>query len=153
MDERRAEAMHNTEAPLYPVATRGFIDWLARDFETKQAAAHAALADCRARISSMPGLHPRTVPALAKLYVALKFATDNAHDEGALTDSEVKEMLAEAWTAFTTGGIEEQAATQHETNEVERYYELNTGCPQLRTCTLSPYQIQPRYDQPHAAAV
>jgi hypothetical protein len=145
--------MHNTEAPLYPVATRGFIDWLARDFETKQAAAHAALADCRARISSMPGLHPRTVPALAKLYVALKFATDNAHDEGALTDSEVKEMLAEAWTAFTTGGIEEQAATQHETNEVERYYELNTGCPQPRTCTLSPYQIQPRYDQPRAAAV
>jgi hypothetical protein len=39
----------------------------------------------------------------------------SALEEHAMTASEVSEMLEEAWAAFTTGGIEEQAAVQHET--------------------------------------
>lgn len=127
-----AEAMHNTEALLYPVAMRSFVDWFGRQYVALQAAARAGFVEHRQRVCATSDLHPRTAANIGKLFTALKIATDHALDEHALTDSEVREMLAEAWQALTTGGVEEQAAVQRGTNEVDVFFErirsaINTG--------------------------
>jgi hypothetical protein len=122
VDYHKLAQLHETEAPLYAVAMRGFTDWLAQNFTATQKAARATFT-AQGEAMQRDGLHPRIAPAVGKLYTALKVMTDYELDEHALTDSEARELLDEARQALTTTSLDEQNAAQREANEVDEFFE------------------------------
>ncbi len=115
--------MHETDAPLYAVATRGFTDWLAPQYDAVRRRAEAGFTTEAARVAT-EGLHTRTPAVIGKLYTAVKIATEYALAEGALSSAQADEILAEAWAAFTGAGAEHQRDIQHATDEIDVFFDL-----------------------------
>ena len=115
-------AAQNDDAPLYPHAMAGYIEWLAPQL----ADLPAQLATRRDELTRLAGRemqHLRSPMNVSTLYIGWEMAMRYAHDLGVLDATGLTEWLDYGWQVLTAVGNEQDVYINREEDPIKMYFE------------------------------